>query len=100
MDEHETHEQRIRRFQHAVQTGIALEMKLEPDGAATSPKHMRVGVDSSLVFGSALAGLLIKKGLITEDEYAEACANAMEREALQAEIRLRQRFNNPNIRLV
>lgn len=95
---------RINAAQHGVQTGVAIEMGMAESGAlpsdAASPKHLRVGVNSAMVFQCALAGLLIKKGLITELEYAEACADAMEKERLTYELRLRKQTGNPNIRLI
>jgi hypothetical protein len=53
---------------HAVQSGVAFLMSI---GAAndTTPKHLRVGVNSALVESGALAELLIGKGLITRTEY-------------------------------
>lgn len=63
---------------HAMQTGVAY--KLEKDPSDTTPKHLRVGINSALVQDSALALLLMKKGIITEDEYFDAVNEAMERE--------------------
>ena len=75
---------------HAMQSGVATEMGINP--APTEPKHLRVGVNSALVDSSALAELLISKGVITEDEYLEAIAAAMEREARTYEQRLSDHF--------
>lgn len=64
---------------HAVQSGVAYShAKGSDDG---SPKQLRVGVNSALVDSSALAHLLIQKGLITEEEYAEELRLAMNYEA-------------------
>ena len=71
---------------HAMQSGVAAEMQIDP--ANVSPKHLRVGVNSSLVNSSALGELLINKGVITEDEYLEAMATGMEREQAAYEQRL------------
>ncbi len=66
---------------HGVQSGVAMLMNYE-DGATaeTSPKHLRVGVNSALVDAGALADLLIRKGVITRLEYAEALAEKAEQE--------------------
>ena len=45
-----------------------------------TPKHLRVGINSALVESAALAGLLISRGVITEEEYFETIADAMEAE--------------------
>ena len=63
---------------HAMQTGVAY--KMAKDANETATKHLRVGVNSALVQDSALALLLMKKGIITEDEYFDAVNEAMERE--------------------
>lgn len=54
---------------HAVQSGVAAQMEKQPDAAATSPKHLRTGVNMAMVEHSALLELLIAKGIITDEEY-------------------------------
>jgi hypothetical protein len=54
---------------HGVQTAIAFDM--ENGGTATTPKHLRVGVDMSKSDMLGLAMLLISKGVITQEEYIE-----------------------------
>jgi len=76
-----TVEEDVRRYQaavHAMQSGVAFLMNLDP--AETQPKHLRVGVNSAMVDSSALAKLLIDKGVVSEEEYAQAIADGMERE--------------------
>lgn len=80
-----------------MQSGVATEM--EYGSAATEPKHLRVGVNSALVDGAALAGLLVAKGVITEEEYLEAIASGMEREAKAYEQRLSEWLGGANITL-
>lgn len=63
---------------HAMQSGVALKMNYDPN--ETSPKHLRVGVNSALCDSAALARLLIEKGLITREEYEAAIAAEMSRE--------------------
>ncbi len=74
-----TPQQRYRDAAHAMQSGVAMKMNYDP--SETTPKHLRVGVNSAMSAQSGLVTLLIEKGLITEAEYAEAVAAAMEREA-------------------
>lgn len=64
---------------HAVQSGVAWKMRI--DGAETEPKHLRVGVNSSLVSVSAVVKLLVAKGVFTLEEYMTALADATEEEA-------------------
>lgn len=93
-------EEADRRYQaaiHAMQTGVAAKMAIDP--SETTPKHLRVGVNSAMVEHSALAGLLIAKGVITEAEYLEALALGMEREQALYEKWLTDRYQGPNIRL-
>lgn len=63
---------------HAMQTGVAYKMERNP--AETSAKHLRVGVNAAMSDQGALVGLLLKKGIITEDEYLDAIIESMERE--------------------
>jgi len=63
---------------HAVQSGVALKMHWDPD--ETSPKHLRVGMNSALIGNGALAKLLLDKGVFTEDEFHAALADFAEAE--------------------
>lgn len=64
---------------HAMQSGVAMEMNF--DSGPTSPKHLRVGVNSALRDQASLVGLLVKKGVISMEEYAEAIVSGAEEEA-------------------
>jgi len=64
---------------HAMQWGVAMNMNYET--GETTPKHLRVGINSSMVQTSALVSLLIKKGIITEEEWWLELAEFMEAEA-------------------
>lgn len=81
---------RYQREAHAMQSGVA--MKMNYDAKDMEPKHLRVGVNSAMVDSSALAGLLIEKGIITEDEYAKALADGMQRERENYERELADRL--------
>src|SRR5690349_18898785 len=72
---------------HAVQSGIAMLMEL-PGQTFTTPKHLRVGIDTSKSDMRGLVTLLINKGVITEEEYYEAMTDAMSREVVEYEHRL------------
>jgi hypothetical protein len=61
---------------YAMQAGVGLREKLGRSNE-TTPKHLRVGVNSAMVEHSALARLLVAKGIITEPEYREALAEGM-----------------------
>lgn len=63
---------------HAMQSGVA--QRMHQDSGETAPKHLRVGVNSAMVQSSVLAQLLMDKGIITEQEWFSALADAMERE--------------------
>ena len=70
-------------LQHAMQSGVALEMKYDPK--TTDPKHLRVGLNSVLVFNGALIKLLVDKGVFTAEEYAEYVLQAMKEEVAKHE---------------
>lgn len=82
--------ERYRALVHALQTGVAYEMELNPK--PTEPKHLRVGINSAMVEHSALVDLLIRKGLLTLDEYFDALLVAMEREVHQYQQRLAEHY--------
>lgn len=77
---------------HAMQSGVAAEMHFTKQ---TDPKHLRVGVNMAMVDSSALAGLLIRKGVITELEYAEALRDGLKAEVERYEQRLTEHFGKP-----
>lgn len=74
----EVAEARYRAAAHAMQSGVAMTMNIKP--SATQPKHLRTGVNSAMVETSTIVLLLIEKGIITEQEWRSALADAMERE--------------------
>lgn len=80
----ESDQQRYLDACHAMQTGVKYEMEKESlrgvEPGATSPKHLRVGVNSALVSHGALVKLLVDKGILTQDEYFASQADAMEAE--------------------
>ena len=65
---------------HAMQTAVAYEMTLRGRQSATDPKHLRVGINSAMSDQGALATLLIRKGIISSEEYIEEIRQAMIRE--------------------
>ena len=67
---------------HAMQSGVAMMMNRDggPQSGETSPKHLRVGVNSAMCDHAALARLLISKGIITEEEYMQGIMDEMARE--------------------
>ena len=86
-----TKEDRFRysKLAHAMQTGVKMMQNFEhpemhiPDNileASDSPKHLRVGVNSSMVCHAALVSLLVDKGVITIDDYERSLVDMMENE--------------------
>lgn len=75
---------------HAVQTAVmhrigTFKPTLGHSEHDASPKHLRVGVNSAMASHGALAFLLLKKGLFTQEEYAEEVRLAMNDELAQYE---------------
>jgi len=75
---------------HAMQSGVAMELELGSNSA--TPKMLRTGVNAAMVDSSALALLLVEKGVITLDEYEAAIADGMERERDTYALRLAERL--------
>ena len=86
-----------KREAHRMQAGVAMEMQ-NPDNNETTPKQLRVGVNSAMVDTSAMTTLLIKKGLITQTEYLEQLAVSMQEEADRYEKKVQERLG-PNVKL-
>ena len=76
------------RAAHAMQSGVMMEMnyRLEP----TSPKHLRVGINTAMVDHAGLVELLIDKGVITREWYIAAITKAMQDEKTRYEKHLSQ----------
>lgn len=80
-------QQRYAAAAHAMQTGVmwAIEKALgeKPklsDEELHIRKHLRTGINSAMVDSSAIAKLLMAKGVFTELEYYTALADGMEAE--------------------
>jgi hypothetical protein len=77
----------------AMVVGVGLEQGL--GGKDGSAKQLRAGVNSALIESAALAALLIRKGLITEDEYLDVLEEFMNAEVERYEERLTAKFGRP-----
>jgi len=75
---------------HAMQSGVAMKMNYEP--AETSPKQLRVGVNSAMCDHAALVRLLLEKGIISEADYVAAVTEDMGREVTRYEAWLNERL--------
>lgn len=82
----------------AVQSGVKADMETDPNQnsqGASTPKHLRTGLNNIMSDHGSLAALLIAKGIFTEDEYLEAIAAGTEREQARYEQLLTERFGCP-----
>lgn len=84
--------ERYEKAMHAMQSAIAFELQTDANQKDKTTKSLRVGVNSCLVDFTALAQLLIKKGIIHEDEYLESLAEAAEAEVKRYEDRHGHKF--------
>lgn len=64
--------------QHAMQTGVMITEAQQ--GGQEKTKDLRVGINVLLCDHAALVRTLIKKGVFTEEEYAEAITETMQEE--------------------
>lgn len=83
------------RASHSMQAGVAACLEIPELSKQGEPKHLRVGVNNAMVDNAALVKLLVDKGLITDVEYFEAIADAMEREKASYEERLSKHLGHP-----
>jgi len=75
---------------HGMQSGVALEENY--NGAPTSGKHLRIGVNASLSDQAGLVALLIEKGVFTREEYMLAITLSMEEERARYERHLLETY--------
>lgn len=101
-----TFQERYSAALHRVQTAIGFKFGLEypwmDERLLSALKHIRVGVDGAKADQGGLAHLLIKKGIITQEEYFDAIAEFMEREAesQQEELQAKMRQGgNPDLHI-
>lgn len=78
---------------HAMQSGVKAEHEMGSDDG--SPKHLRVGVNSALVDNGSLAYLLVKKGVITEQELWEQLVDGMRAEVTKYRKKLAEKLDVP-----
>jgi hypothetical protein len=90
-------QQRYAGLLHAMQSGV--KMMQELDGSECTPKHLRVGVNSAMSDHGALTALLIRKGLFTEDEYADVLIEYMQREVASYERMISERLGGRQVTL-
>jgi len=88
---------RYEKAAHAMQTGVKMIQNFEHSEMANSnsmfepsdsPKHLRVGINSTMCDEAGLVKLLIKKGLFTQLEYVTSIADEMELEVKRYEERI------------
>lgn len=80
------------RLMHAMQTGV--EYLRQYDDSQTDPKHLKVGVNSTLVSSGALVKLLMDKGIITEQEYWDTLVRATREEVHEYEAQLKEHIGS------
>lgn len=91
--------ERYSQAMHAVQSAVALDLELSGlNKAGADPKHLRTGINACLVDSSAIAQLLMAKGVFTESEYFAAIADAAEREEKSMTTRMRERTGDQRLR--
>lgn len=76
---------------HAMQAGVGMELEREMNKAC-EPKHLRTGINATKVEHAALAGLLIEKGIINEEEYFARLVTEMNLEVFRYKERLSKEF--------
>jgi hypothetical protein len=79
---------KLHQLAHAVQTGVMYEIEKTPANSATSPKHLRTGVNMAMCENAALVELLIDKGIFTLEEILQYNCNKVQEEVENYERRL------------
>lgn len=79
-------------MQSGVATTLALDLKDGYDDHHCNPKHLRTGVNSSMVNNAAMVDLLIQKGIFTQEEFTDCLNKWMKREVEMYEKSLSERM--------
>lgn len=79
---------------HAIQTGILLELEHENQTAQNMFKHLRTGLNLVMSDHGSLGRLLVKKGLITQEEYFTTVLEGLKTELESLEKKLSERFGH------
>lgn len=83
---------------HAVMTGISYTMNFDKN--EVDPKHMRTGVNSAHVSISALAELLIEKGVIAREEFYKSLVRFAEQERDMYQKRIQEKYPDTKITIL
>lgn len=86
--------QRYAQLAHAIQSGI----EYDKNEFEREHKHLRLGINTAHTDHAALVSLLMRKGVITEDEYWDALLESLEREVERYEKALSKAYG-ANIKL-
>jgi hypothetical protein len=89
---------RSNELMHAIQSGIAYNMQLDPNGE-TSAKHLRVGVNNALIQHAALIRVLCDSHVILLEKYLEVYVALLEDEKKSYEAQLTTMYGR-NIKLL
>ena len=87
---------------HAMQSGVKAVTDIEQDKgdtAAHSPKHLRTGVNASMILGSAIVKTLVEKGLITWEEFRDNEIELLKNEVAMYEQKLSDYYGGAHINL-
>lgn len=76
---------------HAMQAGV----EFDSGHKDQQPKHLRVGINAAMSDHGALVAVLIAKGVLTEQEYAESLVRFMRAEVERYRQRLGQKYGVP-----
>lgn len=83
--------ERTEKLIHAHQSAIAARLELGIENG-TTPKHLRVGVDNSIIMLSAMQRLLQNLGLVKEDDFLDLYIELLEEEVAKDEAQLSLHF--------
>jgi hypothetical protein len=85
---------------HAMQSGVKAVTEIQQgDTAAHSPKHLRTGVNASMILGSAVVKTLVEKGLITWEEFRDNEIELLKNEVKGYEQQLSDYYGGATINL-
>lgn len=82
---------------HAMMTGVSYVMQYDPN--ETDLKHMKVGINNSFIGQAVILQILIRKNIITEEEYWEELVIFMEKEVEMYKQRLEEYLPGTDITL-
>ncbi len=89
------HRARYLRAACCMQAGVKMDLnRMTASAPSANDIQARIGINTAMRDHGSIVGLLVSKGLVTEEEYCKAIADGMEAEVREYQDRLTRELGN------